>query len=366
MSKRKGSDPRGLYLRGSVYYSRLAGADGRLIRQRLSEDKQTAIIMLGELRKRIELQKVGVLPETIGEEVKDCATVKRLYLDRLRSHGRTEATLQAFTLSWRYVIEQQGFIRLNQITVAKVQDFCERLKAKGTKGQTINHYVGFVKDALDWARDFEYISHNPLARWEMVKRDAPRKRRDMTPEEIERFFAAEADPEFRLRWMIYFHTGLRATAGMNVEWGWILWDRQSLILPAKANKSGRDHWIPLDAVLFTALKERRDSLPEDAAVGCIFPPLTVSQVRMRFRKICASAGIDLEGLCLHSIRHTYATGSFEASGFNVKVVQKLLGHADAATTMKYIHTSEQEMREVNDEVALRLHRSSHEAVRQAE
>lgn len=362
----KSSDPRGLYKRGDVYYSRITGADGRLIRKRLSEDKQTAIVLLGELRKQIELQKMGVLPETIEEEVKDCATIKRLYLDRLRSHGRSPQTILAFTLSWKYVIERQGFVRLNQITVARVQAFCEGLKAKGTKGQTINQYVGFVKDALDWARDFEYIRHNPLARWELVKRDAPRKRRDMTPEEIERFFAAEADPEFRLRWMVYFHTGLRATAGMNVEWGWILWDRQALILPAKANKSGNDHWIPLDAALFSALRERRDSLPGGAAAGCIFPPLTVAQVRMRFRKVCRAAGIDLDGLCLHSIRHTYATGSFAASGFNVKVVQKLLGHADAATTMKYIHTSEQEMREVNDEVALRLHRSGVESMKQAE
>ncbi len=356
MGKTKSSDPRGLYLRGNVYYCRLTGADGKLIRSRLSEDKATAIILLAEKRKQIELQKVGILPENLGEEIKDCASIKQLYVDRLRSHGRTEATIKAFSLSWKYVIEQQGFTMLHHITVAKVQDFCERLKAKGTTGQTINHYVGFVKDAFDWARDFEYIRHNPLARWELVKRDAPRKRRDMTPEEIERFFAAEDDPEFRLRWMIYFHTGLRATAGMNVEWGWILWDRQSLMLPAKANKSGRDHWIPLDVVLFSELKERRDGLPEGAAVGRIFPSLTTAQVRMRFRKVCLKAGIDLDGLCLHSIRHTYATGSFEASGFNVKVVQKLLGHADAATTMKYIHTSEQEMREVNDEVASRLHR----------
>ena len=205
-----------------------------------------------------------------------------------------------------------------------------------------------------------------MSRWESVKRDAPRKRRDMTPEEIERFFSQETDQTFKLLWMIYFRTGLRAAAGMNMEWGWILWDKQALVLPAKANKSGVDHWIPLDGGLFTALKEKRDSLPEGTARGRLFSVATVKQVRDRFRRLCTAAGIDLDGLCLHSIRHTYATGSFEASGFNVKVVQKLLCHSNAATTMRYIHTSEQELRSANEEFAARITYSSNEALRQAE
>jgi integrase len=178
----------------------------------------------------------------------------------------------------------------------------------------------------------------------------------MTLEEIARFFAAEDDAEFRLRWMLYFRTGLRASAGINAEWEWILWRERALLLPAKANKSGMDHWIPLDRALISALGARRRSLAKGSAGGPIFAPATVKQVRARFLKICKKAGIDTDGLCLHSIRHTYATGAFEASGFNVKVVQKLLCHANAATTMKYIHTSEQELRSATEEFGARLFR----------
>ena len=357
--------PRGLYKRGNVYYSRIAGVDGTLVRKRLSEDKQTAIIMLGEMRKQNELQKMGIVPETVEEEVKYCQQLKELYIARLRSLGRTQGTVAGFSWSWKYIVEASGAIRIEQITVAGVQKIADRLKAKGTRGQTINYYVNFVKDALDWARDLEYIRRNPLVHWEPVKRDAPRKRRDMTPAEIERFFAAETDEEYLLLWMLYFRTGLRASAGINVEWEWILWNEQALLLPAKANKSGVDHWIPLDATLFAALKKKRDALPEGAACGRIFAPIAVQTMRTRFRKICEKAGIDLDGLCLHSIRHTYATGSFEASGFNVKVVQELLCHSNAGTTMNYIHTSAQELRSTSEELAARFVRSGNDILKPA-
>ncbi len=357
--------PRGLYKRGDVYYSRIIGANGKLVRRRLSKDKQTAILMLGEMRKQTALQKMGIIPGVLEEEVKQCDVIKNLYVNRLRSLGRAEETIAAFMLSWKYVVENGGAIWVEQITVSKVQQFADKLKAKGTRGQTINYYVNFVKDALDWARDFGYIRCDPLARWEPVKRDAPRKRRDMAHWEIQRFFAAETDPEFLLRWLLYFHTGLRASAGINAEWGWILWDEQALLLPTEANKSGVEHWIPLDATLFAALKKRREKLPEDAASGLIFAPITVRKVRARFRKICKKAGIDLNGLCLHSIRHTYATGTFEASGFNVKVVQELLCHAHAGTTMHYIHTSTQKLRSASEELVALFARTGEEAAKPA-
>ncbi|MCC8180952.1 MAG: tyrosine-type recombinase/integrase [Planctomycetes bacterium] len=347
-SMKNPNTPRGLYKRGDVYYSRIAGIDGKLIRQVLSADKQTAIIMLGEMRKKIELQRVGILPDTMSQEVKLSSQIKKMYHDRLRALGRSVSTLNAFQLSWKYVVEDSNLDFVSQITVAKAQEFAERRRAKGTRGQTINHYVSFVKDALDWARDFEYITKNPLARWEPVKKDTPRKRRDMSEDEIQRFFQAETDENFQLLWLVYFSTGLRVSAGLNMEWEWIRWDEQAMVLPAKSNKSGIDHWIHLNPHLFSELKRKRDSLPEGAATGRLFKPMLPRELYNRFRHICGKAHIDIEGLCPHSIRHTYATGSYKASGKNLKVVQELLCHANVATTSRYVHATAEEKRAVND------------------
>jgi integrase len=58
--------------------------------------------------------------------------------------------------------------------------------------------------------------------------------------------------------------------------------------------------------------------------------LSVNEYRWRFDKTCADVGID--GLTPHGLRHTCASLAISA-GANVKVVQRLLGHATAATTL---------------------------------
>lgn len=354
MAKKTKTSGHGWYMRGEVYYSRIAGPDGKMIRKRLGADKQTALAVLAEMRKTVVLQKGGVLPENMEEEIKLSRRLKEMYLERLRTLGRSPKTLEAFMISWKYVVEENKLDRIDQITVTNVQKFADRRKAKGTKGQTINHYVGLVKDALDWAREFEYIRRNPLARWEDLKKDSPRFRRDMTPEEITKFFERERDLEFRLRWMIYFTTGLRATAGTRVEWSWVLWNECVLLLPAWANKSGVDHRIPLDPGTLAELRSRYEEGCKAGNPGAVFPEIGTAQLRTRFRKICMEAGIDLNGLCLHSIRHTYATRAWIASGYNLKAVQSLLCHADPATTMQYLHVGEHELRDVNDKVGAEI------------
>ena len=356
---------RGLYKRGDVWYSRIAGPGGRIIRQRLSSDLNTAMIMLGKLRQQTELQKFGILPDNMQERITDCQTLKTKFLERLTLLGRRAATISLYQAAWKYIIEDNKLNLVDQITISKVQEVVERLKAKGTRAQSINLYVGVIKSALAWARDFEYIQKNPLAKWENLKKDSSVKRRDMTNEEIARFFAAEDDKDFHLRWLVYFRTGLRATAGASLRWEWILWNQKALHLPAKYNKSRVDFWLPLDDELFEVLKKRYEEIGEGVQ-GRIFEEMPVKKIREHFRKTCTKAGIDLEGLCLHSIRHTYATACFESSGNNVKVVQELMCHAEGATTLRYIHASSQQKRETVKRNALRFQSPNDDNLKEAQ
>ena len=359
---KKENTPRGMYQRESgMWYCRIAGPDGKLIRKALSPDKADAVAMLHELRKRTALQKSGLLPEVADKtQFKTFAELAQRYREHLCARNLSESALQSFDIAYKRVVLQNQIVYLADMTLAKVEDWAKRAVASGLKGQSINLYVGYIIGALRWAHDNGHITKNVLANWEAVRNNEPRKRRDFRPEEIERFFARETDPEWRLRWLVYFNTGLRLSAGKSICWEWIDWTERILRLPLEHNKSRRVHEVPLSSALYAALTSRRDELGESAR-GPVFPSVTEQTIRTRLAQRCREAGIDTSGICVHSIRHTVATTIYNNTNRNIKAVQEVLGHANPATTMRYLHVTGAEKRAAIESLGFGIGARSEEA-----
>ena len=72
--------------------------------------------------------------------------------------------------------------------------------------------------------------------------------------------------------------------------------------------------------------------------------MTRSGIQQVFKKWAKKAGIS-DHYSIHSLRHTYATNLYKASGYNLRLVQKQLGHSSPTVTQVYADVMNSDMEE---------------------
>jgi integrase/recombinase XerD len=121
-------------------------------------------------------------------------------------------------------------------------------------------------------------------------------------------------------------------------------------------KGGKERLAPLNAPARTAVKAylpvRGGFLaPGDKANPWLFPSrgksraLTPRRFAQLLDEAAVQAGVDPAKVSPHGLRHAFATHLLEG-GADLRAVQKLLGHADIATTQIYTHVAGDRLRAV--------------------
>ena len=70
--------------------------------------------------------------------------------------------------------------------------------------------------------------------------------------------------------------------------------------------------------------------------------MTPSAIQQTFKRWARKAGLPRR-YSIHSLRHTYATDLYKASGYNLRLVQKQLGHSSISTTQIYADSTNQDL-----------------------
>jgi integrase/recombinase XerD len=67
-------------------------------------------------------------------------------------------------------------------------------------------------------------------------------------------------------------------------------------------------------------------------------PVSKSRIRALLKEAVEKAGIKKQ-VCVHTLRHTYATHQLEA-GQNIMILKESMGHSDIQTTLVYLHIAQ--------------------------
>jgi integrase/recombinase XerD len=145
--------------------------------------------------------------------------------------------------------------------------------------------------------------------------------------------------------------GLKANAGLEILYASGLRVTELITLPAASlttdaaillikGKGGRERIIPLSEAAKTAAAALRAGTPTGAKY--LFPgrdvkqPMTRQGFALILKQVALKANIDPARLSPHVLRHSFASHML-ARGADLRSLQKLLGHADIATTQIYTH-----------------------------
>jgi integrase/recombinase XerD len=193
--------------------------------------------------------------------------------------------------------------------------------------------------------------------------EAPKKGRSLpkvlSREEMDRLIAAASARDgaqgLRLACMVElaYASGLRISELTGLTLAALARDPAYLMVKGKG---GKERLAPLNTAAREAVKAylavRDGFLPKgDKANPWLFPSrgkggrLTPRRFAQLLDEAAADAGIDPARVSPHVLRHAFATHLLEG-GADLRVVQKLLGHADIATTQIYTHVAGDRLREV--------------------
>ena len=132
-------------------------------------------------------------------------------------------------------------------------------------------------------------------------------------------------------------SGLRVSEMANLKVEDLYLKRGQASIYVKYGKGGKDRVVDIGSNLKKQILEFLDYRTMNSPY--LFPSergekMTRSGIQQVFKKWAKKAGISSH-YSIHSLRHTYATNLYKASGYNLRLVQKQLGHSSPSITQVY-------------------------------
>ncbi|MEV4990201.1 tyrosine-type recombinase/integrase [Pseudarthrobacter sp. LMD1-1-1.1] len=301
----------------------------------------------------------------------------------LAASHRKESTRSLYrTLATKHVMpEPFGALKLDRLKPSDVEALVLNLRSRtkqvpadgggleevrALSDSTIRTTYTVLRSALDGAVRDGLLARNPAA---MIRRPGVKRTeaKHLSPTEVRSLLRAAQSSRYHSALLLIAATGIRRGECLALRWADIDHDAGVLRIRGTLSRSGgrlvvtepkseRSRRLlpltPVTAALLTAhrkaqVTERLHAGSEWTDTGFVFTTETGQPVDPRnLYRVAQSAAkrTGLDGIGIHSLRHSAATAMLEA-GVNIKAVSDLLGHSSVSITGDiYGHTSDESAR----------------------
>lgn len=271
------------------------------------------------------------------------------YLSNINLDGDT---LRAYTIDLHKFERLMGNISLSSITRDQVRDYLNDLKSKNGQRVSLatqNRHYASLHRFFEWCIQEKMIMENPMAN---LPRRKPNKDlgevpsgsiiRSLTKEQIEKIFRNAQGTREKLLFTLLYTSGTRISEALDLNIQDI-YDGTIHIRQGKGNQPRQAYLSKQTEKLLSIYLEERGN-PTSGPIFVTTHGQRLSYARARQLFMDASRNLvnaDGTPVTIHQLRHTFCTE--RAGHIDSFVLQRLAGHNDIRTTLRYV--------KVNDTVA---------------
>lgn len=313
------------------------------------------------------------MPEVIEVDLDNLPSAKeitvaqlcQLWLETQRKSPDYDKTVQS--LITNHILPHLGHLAVSSLTPLRIDHWITLLSHTRSKrgggilsDKTVRHVYITLATACNWGVEHELLIASPLDKTHTprVRKTRPHYLDDDQAVDLLRKLAHEEDLGFRCSVLLALFCGLRLSEVGALTWADVNWSKATLDISRAVKQTPRTgrivdvtksdesmRVIAVPAALMTLLDETRKQQEEHRAllgsrwrehglIICDFDgsPLNKDTPSRRWKRFADKHGY--HGVTYHNLRTSHCT-ILISSSIDVVAVASRMGHADAATTLKY-------------------------------
>lgn len=251
----------------------------------------------------------------------------------------------------KYILPILGTRHVTGITYKDVHDLHHSLKDTPTQA---NRTISLLSKLLSLCERWGWRenSSNPCANIERFKEG--RRHRFLDQDELARLWATlDTAPQLGLcsvyaasAYKLLILTGCRLGEIRTLKWSYVKGSR----IEFPDSKTGYKR-LPLSEDVLHVLEDTPRMLDNEYVICGHVAGQPIINLQKSWRRILEKA--NLSDVRIHDLRHTFASQAV-MGGTPLAIMSKLLGHSNIATTMRYAHLADSELKNATDDIASSL------------
>jgi integrase/recombinase XerD len=264
--------------------------------------------------------------------------LRQRFLEEMKLRNYSPRTVEAY-LAALVKLSRYSNRSLDRLDTEEIRVFQLHLIAQDVSWSTFNQIACALRFFYSQVLK-RTIEHVPFVRFAKKPKSLPSI---LSPGEVKHLLDAERDPAKRTMFRTAYACGLRIEELLHLKVTDI--DSERMLLWVRSGKGNKDRCVP---ICTTLLEELRTHWKYHRSRIYLFvnsqgEPWCAGTIQRAFQIARERSGLT-KPATPHTLRHCFATHRLEG-GMDLATLQRLMGHSDLSTTLRYLHLRSAHLRQ---------------------